>query len=285
VLVTATTPVGASTSGAAGAATAHAETGVSSALCSAVYTGELYHLRSRPKRNEFRYGIYFLYLDVDRLDDLDLSLTGFGHNEKALTSIWDVDHGPRDGSPLRPWIDEQLAVSGIELGDNGTVMLLAFPRVRGWKFYPASFWYCFGGDGTLRAVMAEVQNTYGEHHDYLVHCDGAPMAWSERPTRAKAMHVSPFIEMDARYTFSFDEPGESLGIRIRDDVEGEPLLFAKVSLERRPLDDETLRAVVADYGPMSLRAMRLIGWQALRLLGKGIRFLPKPAPPAQEVSR
>ena len=164
-------------------------------------------------------------------------------------------------------------------------MLLAFPRVRGFKFYPVSFWYCFADDGTLRAVMAEVQNTYGEHHDYLMHCSGAPMAWSERPVRIKAMHVSPFIEMDARYTFSFDEPDERLGVRIRDDVEGEPLLFAKLDLRRRRLDDDGLRAVVKEHGPMSLRAMRLIGWQALRLFGMGIRFLPKPPAPAQEVSR
>jgi uncharacterized protein len=269
--------------GAAEAPTAPAERPL--ALRSAVYAGELYHLRSRPKRNEFRYGIYFVYVDIDRLDELDSALAGFAHNGKALTSIWDIDHGPRDGSGLRPWIDEQLLESGIELGDGGTVMLLAFPRVHGWKFYPVSFWYCFAADGTLRAVMAEVQNTYGEHHDYLMHCSGAPMKWSTRPTHVKAMHVSPFIEMDARYTFSFDEPGDTLGVRIRDVVEGEPLLFAKIALERKPLDDGTLRTVVGEYGPMSLRAMRLIGWQAVRLLGKGIRFLPKPAAPASEVSR
>jgi uncharacterized protein len=254
-------------------------------LQEAVYSGELYHLRSRPKRNEFRYGIYFVYVDVDRLDDLAASVAGFGHNAKAVASIWDVDHGPRDGSPLRPWIDARLAESGVDLGEDGTVMLLAFPRVRGWKFYPVSFWYCYTGDGVLRAVLAEVQNTYGEHHDYLMHRGGHPMAWSERPTHTKAMHVSPFIGMDARYTFSFDEPGERLGVRIRDDVEGEQLLFAKIDLERSPFDDETLRAVVRRYGPMSLRAMRLIGWQALRLVGMGIRFLPKPAAPAEEFSR
>ena len=252
---------------------------------SAVYAGELYHLRSQPRRNEFRYGIYFLYVDIDRLDELAGSLADFGHNAKALTSIWDVDHGPRDGSLLRPWIDAQLAGSGIALGADGAVMLLTFPRVRGFKFYPVSFWYCFADDGTLRAVMAEVQNTYGEHHDYLMHRGGSPMAWSERPVRIKAMHVSPFIEMDARYTFSFDEPGERLGVRIRDDVKGEQLLFAEVELQRRSLDDATLRAVVKEYGPMSLRAMLLIGWQALHLLGKGIKFLPKPPAPAQEVSR
>ena len=254
------------------------------ALSDAVYAGELYHLRSRPKRNEFRYGIYFLYVDIDRLDEAGALLAGFGHNEKSLTSIWDVDHGPRDGSPLRPWIDAQLAASGIDLGPNGTVMLLTFPRVHGWKFYPVSFWYCFAGDGALRAIMAEVQNTYGEHHDYLMHDGGDPMAWSERPTHVKAMHVSPFIEMDARYTFSFDEPGEKLGIRIKDVVEGEPLLYAKVDLTRKPLDDRVLRTVVGEYGPMSRRAVRLIGWQAVRLLSKGIRFIPKPAPPTREVT-
>ena len=254
------------------------------ALESAVYAGDLYHLRSRPKRNEFTYGIYFVYVDVDKLDELADDLAGFAHNGKALTSIWDVDHGPRDGSALRPWIDRKLADAGVDLGTDGVVMLLAFPRVHGWKFYPASFWYCYSADGTLHAIMAEVQNTYGEHHDYLMHCGGAPLAWSERPTKVKAMHVSPFIEMDARYTFSFDEPGAKLGIRINDVVEGEQLLYAKVDVDRKPLDDRVLRTVVGEYGPMSRRAARLIGWQAVRLLLNGIRFIPKPAPPAQEIT-
>ena len=251
---------------------------------SAVYVGDLYHRRSQPKVNEFTYGIYFLYVDIDRLDSLASGLAGFAHNEKALTSLWDADHGPRDGSSLRPWIDSVLAGSGVDLGERGTVMLLTFPRVNRWRFYPVSFWYCFHDDGTLRAVMAEV-HTYGDHLDYLMHHGGEPMAWSERPRHTKAMHVSPFIEMDALYTFSFDEPGQRLGIRLRDDVEGEPLLYAKVDLGRRPMTDTVLRTVVGEYGSMSLRAVRLIGWQAIRLLGRGIKFLPRPAPPVEEVSR
>lgn len=256
------------------------------ATTSALYVGHVEHTRTRPVRNEFRYGIYFLYVDIDRLDELADDLVAFAHNEARprTMSLFDADHGPRDGSPLRPWFDGVLAQAGIDLGPDGTVMLLSFPRVGRWRFYPASFWYAFSGDGALRAVMAEVSNTYGEHHDYLLHRDGAPMSWADRPQVDKVFHVSPFIDMDARYTFMFDEPAATMGIRILDVVQGEPLLFAKIELERRPLTDESLRPVLREYGPMSRRAAMLIGGQAAHLLRLGVEFHPKPAPPAKLVS-
>ncbi len=259
---------------------------MSAATESALYIGTVSHVRSRPKRNEFSYGIYFLYVDVDRLDELAQAVPGLGHSGgPGRVRVYDVDHGPRDGSSLRSWIDALLTQAGVDLGPDGRVMLLTFPRIGRWKFYPASFWYCFDGDDAPRAVLAEVQNTYGEHHNYLLHTpDGGPMRWDARPEATKVFHVSPFIEMDARYTFTFTEPGETLGIRILDTVQGEPLLFAKIDLERRPLAAEALDAVVQRYGPMSRRAASLIGWQALRLLGKGIKFLPHPPVPQEETS-
>jgi DUF1365 family protein len=255
------------------------------ALESALYVGRVTHFRSRPKRNEFSYGIYFLYVDVERLDELAAGSSEFGHNGgPGRARVYDVEHGPRDGSPLRPWFDGVLARAGLESGPEDHLMLLTFPHVGVWKFYPASFWYCLKPDGSPRAILAEVQNTYGEHHDYLLHGDGAPMTWEDHPKSRKVFHVSPFIPMDAEYTFTFTQPGDSLSVRIDDVVEGSPLLLARVDLERRPLDDEQLRAVMREYGPMSRRAAALIGYQAVRLLAKGIRFLGKPGPPQEEIS-
>jgi DUF1365 family protein len=254
------------------------------ATTSALYVGTVAHTRTRPKRNEFSYGIYFVYVDIDRLDELAGELVTFAHNGPGTVAVNDAEHGPRDGSPLRPWFDSVLARAGVDLGPGGRVMLLTFPRVGRWRFYPASFWYAFAGDGTLRAIMAEVNNTYGEHHDYLMHASGAAMAWTDKPEVDKVFHVSPFIEMDARYTFSFTEPGEELGVRILDTVAGKPLLLAKIELQRRPLTDEAVRPVIREYGPMSRRAAMLIGLQAARLVGKGIAFIPKPAPPAEDVT-
>lgn len=251
---------------------------------SRLYTGTVTHVRPRPVKNKFAYGLYFLYVDLAELGELDSSLKRFGHNRNALVSVWDADHGPRDGSELRPWIDAQLARAGIDL-EGGRVCLLTFPRVMGFRFYPVSFWYCFHADGTARAVLAEVQNTYRDHHNYLLHASGEPFDWSQRPQTAKAFFVSPFVPLDnAQYQFSFSEPAEKLTAAIYDFVDGPLTLTASIAVDAEPLDDTSLRRAVLRMGPMSLRALVLIHWQALKLLSKGLRFYPHIPPPEEETT-
>lgn len=251
---------------------------------SALYTGTVTHLRTRPVRNGFTYGLYYVYVDLAELDALDASLKRFGHNRRALVSVWDEDHGARDGSALRPWIDGVLAQAGIDLA-GGRVCLLTFPRVMGFKFYPVSFWYCFGSDGTPLAVLAEVQNTYRDHHNYLLHNNGEPYDFTHRPEKAKAFFVSPFVPLDnAHYQFSFTPPGDRLQAAIYDFVDGPLLLTAAISLQAEPLDDDSLRRAVLRMGPMSLRALILIHWQALKLVFKGVRFYPHTKPPEEETT-
>ncbi len=247
---------------------------------SRLYTGFVGHARTQPKVNAFRYNAYFIYVDLAELDELDASLAKFAHNGRALVRFRDADHGPRDGSPLRPWIDALLAGRGIDL-EGGRVCVLCFPRVLGFGFYPVSFWYCFHADGTPRAVLAEVHNTFGGHHNYLLHNDGAPFDWDSRPTAVKVFSVSPFIGMDARYEFAFSEPGDDLSVTLRDFVAGPLLLTASLQLKAQPLTDEALSRVVRRYGPMSARAWVLIHLQALRIVSKGIRYIP-PSPDPQE---
>ncbi len=250
---------------------------------SALYTGHVMHDRREPKRNRFKYGIYFLYADLAELEELDASLERFGHNHRALVSFYDADHGPRDGTALRPWIDELLGRAGVDLA-GGHVAILCFPRVMGFKFYPVSFWYCFHEDGSLRAVLAEVQNTFGDHHNYLLHDHGKPMDWGARPEVTKVFHVSPFIEMDARYEFHFTEPGDSLAASIYDYVKGPLLLVAAVAVHREELTDQALSRAVRRYGPMSARAFVLIHLQALKIVAKRIRYVPRTPPPKEETS-
>jgi DUF1365 family protein len=256
---------------------------------SRLYTGEVLHHRVRPKRNEFRYRVWFLLVDLAELDDLDARLARFGHNRSASAVVRDADHGPRDGSPLRPWIDVTLGRAGVDL-EGGPVFLLAFPRWGPFGFYPVSFWYCYHADGSLRAVLVEVRNTFGDHHEYLLHDDGRKLDLTRRPEAVKAMHVSPFIEMDARYRFHLTdpgvetEPGSPLDIRIYDEVRGELLLVAQVKLHAQELTDGSISRTLRRLGPMPLRAGVLILYQAGRLLAKGMRWLPRPVPPDEEIS-
>ncbi len=250
---------------------------------SRLYVGTVAHDRRIPRANRFRYGIYYLYVDLDELELLDESLRLFSVDRANLVTLRTRDHGPRDGSAWRPWVDATLARAGIDL-ERGPVRLLTFPRVLGFKFYPVSFWYCFHADGTPRAVLAEVQNTFGDHHNYLLHNGGDVFDWQSAPEMVKVFHVSPFIEMDARYEFRFSEPGEQLSVSLLDFVKGPLLLIAAVSLTARPLTDAALLRAIARYGPMSARAWLFIHYQALRLFAKRIRYVPRTEPPAEETT-
>lgn len=249
----------------------------------ALYAGTVVHERTIPRTNRFKYGIYFLFADIDRMQDIADDLRLFSYDRRNVFSLRSKDHGRRDGSPWRPWIEEQLAKAGVDL-EGGTVRLLAFPRVLGFKFFPVSFWYCFHADGTLRAILAEVNNTFGDHHNYLLHNGGGVLSWDARPEHVKAFHVSPFIPMDARYQFRFSEPADRLALSIHDFVEGPLLLVAGISLARKPLSDGTLLRMLLRFGPMSARAWLLIHFQAIRIVAKRIRYIPRTPPPTEETS-
>lgn len=251
---------------------------------SRLYKGWVSHERVRPARNSFRYPVYYLALDLDELDQLGASLRRFSHNGPGLISFWDADHGPRDGSPLRPWIQELVAKVGIDL-DGGRVMLLTFPRVLGARFYPVSFWYCFSAHGTPLAVLAEVHNTFRDRHNYLLHNGGEPFEWGSRPIAAKAFYVSPFVQReDVTYQFAFSEPAEKLAVTVRDIVCGSQMLATTLTLTAEELTDASLMSTVLRHGPISIVALVLIHWQALKLAFKRVPFFPHTPPPAEETS-
>jgi DUF1365 family protein len=251
---------------------------------SRLYTGWVTHERVRPARNAFRYPVYYLALDLDELDQLDASLRRFSHNAPGLISLWDADHGPRDGSPLRAWIDGLLGQAGIDL-TGGRVTLLTFPRVLGARFYPVSFWYCFSADGTPLAVLAEVHNTFHDRHNYLLHNHGAPFDWDSRPTMVKAFYVSPFVQReDVTYEFAFSSLAEELSASVRDIVSGSPMLTTTLALTSQQLTDAALLHTVLRHGPISVVALVRIHWQALKLAAKRVPFFAHTPPPTEETS-
>ena len=67
-----------------------------------LYVGEVMHRRSRPKAYEFVYRVFNIVLDIDRLAEPPARCRLFSHNRFNLFSFHDRDHGPRDGSGLRP---------------------------------------------------------------------------------------------------------------------------------------------------------------------------------------
>jgi DUF1365 family protein len=182
---------------------------------SCLYFGRVMHKRLQPFRHRLDYRVFSLYLDLDELPALTQRLRLFSHNRWNLFGFLDRDHGPRDGTALRPWIEGHLAEAGIEL-EGGAIRLLCFPRLLGYVFNPLSIWFCYHRSGRLAAMFYEVRNTFGEMHGYLIPVDparapGAPILQS----CDKGFYVSPFIGMAATYHFRLAEPDARLSVLIR----------------------------------------------------------------------
>ncbi len=248
--------------------------------------GQTFHGRRGEIANAFRYSVDYVLLDAERSPEAPGL---FRRNRRGLTSLWDADHGgPRGHGRGAAWAREVLEANGLDA--PGRLLLLAQPRVLGHVFNPVSFWLCHDGEGTLRVVIAEVTNTFGDRHSYLVHHeDLAPITRHDELAARKIFHVSPFQPIEGGYSFRFDIRPEKIGIWIdysRGNAETEGGgLIATLTGPRRPLTNRAILAAALRRPFGSRRVLALIHWQALKLFLKGARYHRRPAPPAEEVSR
>ena len=246
--------------------------------------GSVMHRRLRPAQHRFTYPVFALLLPLHRLDEV--AAPCFSVNRRNLFSFRFEDHGARDGSHPLPWIRALLAREGIAA--DGEVWLQCFPRMLGYVFNPVSFWYCHDRDGQLAAVLAEVNNTFGERHNYLVaHADGRPIRDGEALQARKVFHVSPFMAVQGHYRFRFHaRPGDPrrLARPHHSDAEGD-LLHTAISGRAAPLTGARLMRAFFGYPWMTLGVMARIHWHALRLWLKRVPFFSKPQPPLEETTR
>ncbi|EQD73053.1 protein containing DUF1365 [mine drainage metagenome] len=190
------------------------------------------HIRFDAHPYRFQYRFPRILVDLDRLTEL--SHYGIGYNRFAPVSFSDWDHGARDGRALRPWIVDRLAASG--LGQEwGRVELWTFPRIWGYVFNPLSLWYCHDPSGSLKAVLFEVHNTFGEAHHYLVHKHGASLGAHIHSGMDKCFHVSPFQPLAGSYSFILDHPTTSPSVRIDYHIVGVRRFLALEQGVQRPL--------------------------------------------------
>lgn len=238
-----------------------------------LYLGEVMHLRLEPRRHQFRARLVTMLLDLDRLPQTAARLRRFALDRRGPVGFRTRDHGPRDGTALRPWVEAQLA--RVEIAPPAHIGLLAMPRIWGFGFNPLSLYWCWDAQARVSAVVAQVKNTFGDQHAYVLRpADEGPIL---RDARTKHFFVSPFMDMDQRYRFELAEPGETLRIRIRQGpAEGPDRMIAVQTGAARPLTDARL-ARLAFAAPLhGLKPMAAIHWQALRLALKGVPFLGHP---------
>ena len=243
---------------------------------SALYEGTLLHVRTTPARNVFRYPVCFYALDLDELPELDRRLRLFGYNRRNVVTFRDDDHLGLADRPVKENLLAYLGRSGIELA-GGRIVLVTNLRLLGYVFNPVSYFYCYGADGALAAIVAEVGNTFGERHPYLLTSENQVQNGSRRVyEHAKRMHVSPFFGMDQTYRFSFTEPGEQIHAGVGIIENGARPFWAELTGRRRPLTNASLARALTRYPLMSQQVIGLIHWQAVKLAMKRVPLHRKP---------
>ena len=251
----------------------------------ALYFGDVMHARLKPMGHRFSYRVMSLLIDLDRLEDADRQSALFGINRAALYSFREADHGRRDGSPLRDYVQRCGAEHGIDL-TGGRVLLLCYPRLLGFTFNPLSVYFCHRADGELALLIYEVRNTFGGIHPYVLPVrPGEISAAGVRQQQDKLFYVSPFIEMAMRYHFRISPPGDRVKLRILETDRDGPLLSATFSGRRRPLTTACLLRSLFALPLVTLKIVAAIHWEALRLWLKGVRLVPRPDSAAAKDAR
>ncbi len=248
---------------------------------SAIYFGEVGHRRTRPKPHKLRYRVFSLLLDLDELPQLSGSLRLFSYNSRGLFSFYDRDHLAGTDEPLRDQVRRELSRAGIET-PGCSISVFCIPRILGYAFNPLSVYFCRRADGSLAAILYEVNNTFGERHSYLIAVKDEEEI--VRQTCDKELYVSPFMPMAMEYDFRVQPPGEKISIAIHGrDAEG-ILISAYQTGERAELSDRSLLRALFGLPLLNLKVIGGIHWEALKLWIKGIRLVPRPSAPADAVT-
>jgi DUF1365 family protein len=253
-------------------------------LRSSLLVGHVMHRRLSPFGHAFRYPIYMHRLDVDELPLLDGRLRLLGVGRARPVRFRASDHLDGRDVPARAAVEALLAAHGVA-GPFERIELVTNCRVLGYVFNPVSFWFCHAAGGALRAVVAEVNNTFGERHCYVLPAAGQaqPGVWRDK----KVFHVSPFLSLDGTYRFEFEVGEAHLDVRIDLHRDGRPVFVSRLALDRRPLTDGALLRQLATRPLVTLQVIAAIHWEALRLWMKGAAYHPKPEydPGAARVTR
>jgi DUF1365 family protein len=237
------------------------------------------HVRRGAIANAFRYSVDFVLIDPDAQDGPAL----FSRSAKGLISVPDRHHGgPRGNGRGADWARERFARAGLHAPYD--LRLLTQPRVLGMGFNPVSFWLALRGNDLL-AVIAEVNNTFGDRHSYLCHLPGfQPITAQDRIEARKLMHVSPFQDIAGGYAFQFQLTPARIAIRIVHE-NGPDGVIATLSGSRAPLTNRAILWSLVRRPTGAMRVVALIFWQALRLRLKGAQYRARPDAPNSEVTQ
>jgi DUF1365 family protein len=230
----------------------------------ALYECRIFHDRRAPLRNAFSYRTYQWLVDINELP----RPRGW---PRLLAGFRSRDHLGDPGLAIRANVDHFLRARGLDLG-GGHVLMLAHARVFGYVFNPLTVFWCHRADGTLACVIAEVHNTYGQRHAYLVRTDDRGRARTD-----KQLYVSPYHPVDGWYQMRLPCPGERLALSVILHRPNGHRFIATVRGSRVPATRAALLRAAARHPWSTAMVSARIRWQGIKLYARGLRPVPRPA--------
>ena len=231
--------------------------------------GTVRHRRSGPVVYALEHDVYYFALDLSELHEVDRAVRLVGRNRRNVLQFRDDDHWPEPASDLQATVLGHLRAEG-EDPTGWRITLVTNLRVLGYVFNPASFYLCRDARGVLRVVVIEVHNTHLERHLYTLR----PRAEGPRfvASMDKDFYVSPFIDMEGRYTVHVQDDPTRLRIAINQRQGDAPLLATSLVLERRRLTDRAVLRMLLRHPLVTHKTTALIHWHALNLWRRGVPF-------------
>lgn len=245
---------------------------------SCFYEGQVSHRRFAPRQHAFSYRLFYLYLDLDELEQVFHKRWLWSTQKLSVAWFRESDHVQGKGQPLKQTICS-LVEEQTGKRPEGPVRLLTHLRYFGYIFNPVSFYYCFDKSDTyVETIVAEVNNTpWGERHLYVLPGkENLSSGNKMRFNRKKEFHVSPFMPMDIGYDWFFTSPEKKLGVHMENYQEDKKIFDATLGLVRKPINAKTCAAMLLRYPFMTAKVIMAIYWQALKLLLKKVPVFDHP---------
>ena len=192
------------------------------------------HTRLFPKQHSFSYSYLLVgipigwegyaggsFFSVDTSCSLGFSVYR-SRNARGWFNIENEDYLQGGyGNSLKEKLDDYLKSQGKKFDDYASAYLVTAPRFLGYSFNPVSFWYLYDHKQILKALIVEVNNTFGERRIYLLErssdpCPGENAEHDEFQesqetdrlveTWHKDFHVSPFNSRKGSYSIVAHDP-------------------------------------------------------------------------------
>ena len=232
------------------------------------------HKRFLPVINIFYYKVFYMLLPVKNLSAIKNKF--FSCNKFNIFSFYYCDYGNKTGQNPVLWLDDILQQHNLK-EQVEDIFLLTHPRIFGYAFNPVNFWFCLNKNQQPIIILAEVNNTFGEHHCYLLFNQNLePINKNQHLSANKHFHVSPFFSVDGKYLFNFRFDLQNISATIDYFLQEKMLATSLNSYKIVNFNTKNSFFVLCLIPLMLIKVIFLIHWQALKIVLKNIKYIKKP---------